>query len=184
MPVIARLVQADEDSVRQVIHRFNEMGMGSLNPQWAGGRPRLISEDDETFIVATASIRPEAPGQPFTRWSCGNSPTTWPTTAAPAGSQIGRERLRQLLRKHDLPFQRTKTRPSALTAGRAGHRRDIRTGYRRAITSCTGCGSSTAATRSATTSSGASYTAVSPQRTPSPRSSRSASGQPGTRSSC
>lgn len=27
VPVIARLVQADEDSVRQVIHRFNEMGM-------------------------------------------------------------------------------------------------------------------------------------------------------------
>jgi hypothetical protein len=26
-PVIARLVQADEDSYRQVIHRFNEMGM-------------------------------------------------------------------------------------------------------------------------------------------------------------
>jgi hypothetical protein len=39
---IARLVQADEDSVRQVIHRFNEMGMASLDPRWAGGRPRLI----------------------------------------------------------------------------------------------------------------------------------------------
>src|SRR6185369_7406158 len=44
VPAIARLVQADEDSVRQVIHRFNEMGMACLNPQWAGGRPRLISE--------------------------------------------------------------------------------------------------------------------------------------------
>jgi hypothetical protein len=30
VPVIARLVQADEDSVRQVIHRFDEMGMASL----------------------------------------------------------------------------------------------------------------------------------------------------------
>ncbi len=43
VPAIARLVQADEDSVRQVIHRFNEMGMASLDPQWAGGRPRQIS---------------------------------------------------------------------------------------------------------------------------------------------
>jgi hypothetical protein len=34
MPVIARLAQADEDSVRQVIHRFNETGMATLNPQW------------------------------------------------------------------------------------------------------------------------------------------------------
>lgn len=32
VPVIARLVQADEDSVRGVIHRFNQMGMPSLDP--------------------------------------------------------------------------------------------------------------------------------------------------------
>ena len=30
VPVIAGLVQADEDSVRQVIHRFNKMGMACL----------------------------------------------------------------------------------------------------------------------------------------------------------
>ena len=69
VPVIARLVQADEDSVRQVIHRFNEMGMASLDPQWAGGRPRRISSDDEAFIVATANTRPAKLGRPFTCWS-------------------------------------------------------------------------------------------------------------------
>lgn len=58
VPAIARLVQADEDTVRQVIHRFNEMGMASLDPRWAGGRPRLISPDDEQFVVATANTRP------------------------------------------------------------------------------------------------------------------------------
>ncbi|MEW2386667.1 helix-turn-helix domain-containing protein [Micromonospora sp. NPDC047707] len=47
VPVIARLVQADEDSVRQVIHRFNEIGMASLGPQRAGGRPRRISHDED-----------------------------------------------------------------------------------------------------------------------------------------
>lgn len=35
---VARLVQADEDTVRQVIHRFNEIGLACLDPQWAGGR--------------------------------------------------------------------------------------------------------------------------------------------------
>ncbi|MEU4782943.1 helix-turn-helix domain-containing protein, partial [Micromonospora sp. NPDC023633] len=60
VPAIARLVQADEDTVRQVIHRFNEMGMASLDPQWAGGLPRLITDDDEVFIVETANARPEA----------------------------------------------------------------------------------------------------------------------------
>ncbi|SCF41924.1 Winged helix-turn helix [Micromonospora matsumotoense] len=30
VPAIARLVQADEDTIRQLIHRFNEMGMACL----------------------------------------------------------------------------------------------------------------------------------------------------------
>lgn len=58
MPVIAKLVQADEDTVRDVIHRFNEIGLACLDPQLAGGRPCLLSPDDEDFVVATATTRP------------------------------------------------------------------------------------------------------------------------------
>ncbi|MFL6057125.1 MAG: helix-turn-helix domain-containing protein [Actinoallomurus sp.] len=47
----------------------NELSVASLDPQWAGGRPRLISPEDEAFIVATASTGPKALDQPFTRWS-------------------------------------------------------------------------------------------------------------------
>src|SRR3954449_2520107 len=94
VPVIARLVQADEDSVRQVIHRFNEMGMASLDPRWAGGRPRLISPDDEQYIVTTANTRPEALGRPFTRWSV-RKLADHLTTQAARPIEIGRERLRQ-----------------------------------------------------------------------------------------
>lgn len=68
VPVIAQLVQADEDTVRDVIHRFNEIGLAALDPRWAGGRPRLLSPDDEDFVVQTASTRPTKLGQPFTRW--------------------------------------------------------------------------------------------------------------------
>ncbi|MGC0378276.1 hypothetical protein RKD28_005792 [Streptomyces sp. SAI-229] len=39
VPVIAQLVQADEDTARDVIHRFNEAGLACLDPRWAGGRP-------------------------------------------------------------------------------------------------------------------------------------------------
>jgi Homeodomain-like domain len=60
---------ADEDTVRDVIHRFNEIRLACLDPQWAGGRPRLLSPDDEAFIAATATTRPSKLGQPFTRWS-------------------------------------------------------------------------------------------------------------------
>lgn len=69
VPVIAQLVQADEDTVRDVIHRFNEIGLACLDPKWAGGRPRLLSPDDEDFLVVTATTRPARLGQPFTRWS-------------------------------------------------------------------------------------------------------------------
>ena len=108
VPVISRLVQADEDSVRGVIHRFNEMGIPSLDPQWAGGRPRVISSDDEAFVVSTANTRPTALGQPFTCWSI-RKLTDYLAGNGDRIVLVGRERLRQFLRKHEITFQRTKT---------------------------------------------------------------------------
>src|SRR3954470_13880850 len=61
---IARLVAADEDTVRDVIHAFNERGLAALDPRWAGGRPRLITDDDIAFIVTTATNPPEQAGLP------------------------------------------------------------------------------------------------------------------------
>ena len=66
---IARLVAADEDTVRDVVHAFNQKGLAALDPQWAGGRPRRISDEDVEFIVAAATTRPEKLGLPFTHWS-------------------------------------------------------------------------------------------------------------------
>jgi len=40
VPAIARLVAADEDTVRDVIHAFNDRGLAALDPHWAGGAPR------------------------------------------------------------------------------------------------------------------------------------------------
>src|SRR2546421_4638999 len=45
VPAIMRLVAADEDTVRDVIHAFNQKDLAALDPQWAGGRPRLISDE-------------------------------------------------------------------------------------------------------------------------------------------
>ena len=39
LPAIARLVQADDDTVRDVIHAFNQMGLDALDPRWAGAVP-------------------------------------------------------------------------------------------------------------------------------------------------
>jgi transposase len=105
---IARLVAADEDTVRDVIHLFNQKGLAALDPQWAGGRPRRISDEDVDFIVATATTRPEKLGLPFTRWSLRK--LAGYLGRNPAGTvAVGRERLRQILHARQISFQRTRT---------------------------------------------------------------------------
>jgi transposase len=97
VPAIARLVAADEDTVRGVIHRFNEIGLRALDPRWAGGRPRRISDDDEASIVATAKVRPGKLGRPFTRWSLRKL-----ADYSLAGGPLRRGCLRRgLIRPHD-----------------------------------------------------------------------------------
>lgn len=108
VPVIARLVQADEDTVRDVIHKFNEIGLACLDPRWAGGRPRLLNRDDEDFVVQTATTRPTNLGQPFTRWSIRKlADHLRRNIARPV--RIGREAQRCLLARRGISFQRRKT---------------------------------------------------------------------------
>jgi transposase len=107
VPAIARLVAADEDTVRDVIHSFNERGLAALDPQWAGGRPRLISDEDIKVIVTAATTRPEKLGQPFTRWSLRKLAAYLAARERPV--TIGRERLRHMLHDHGISFQRTRT---------------------------------------------------------------------------
>ena len=106
--VIARLVQTSPDRVREMIHRFNGMGMASLDPMWAGGRPRLITTDDVAFIVKTAKARPEKAGRPFTHWSI-RKLRDYLADNPVRNVVIGRERLREILDEHKVTFQRTKT---------------------------------------------------------------------------
>src|SRR3954451_8563411 len=108
VPAIARLVAAHEDTVRDVIHAFNEIGLRALDPQWAGGRPRRINHDDEAVIVATAKARPSTLGRPFTCWSL-RKLADYPATDAERRVVIGRERLRQILCANEVGWQRTRT---------------------------------------------------------------------------
>src|SRR5690349_23386195 len=104
VPAIARLVAADEDTVRDVIHAFNERGLAALDPQWAGGRPRLICDADITFIVTTATARPAALGMPLTQWSVRKLAAHLRGYGHERRVVIGRERLRLILREHHVSF--------------------------------------------------------------------------------
>jgi transposase len=106
--VIARLVATSPDRVREMIHRFNDVGMASLDPQWAGGRPRRITIEDEAFIVETAKARPEKVGRPFTHWSI-RKLRQYLADNPFRLVEIGKERLRQVLDRHGVTFQKTKT---------------------------------------------------------------------------
>src|SRR6185312_13354074 len=81
-----------------VIHAFNERGLAALDPRWAGGRPRLIREEDVAFIVATATTRPETLGRPFTRWSV-RKLAAYLRRNDRRVVRVSRERLRQVLRE-------------------------------------------------------------------------------------
>jgi transposase len=105
---IARLVQTSPDRVREMIHRFNDLGMRSLDPQWAGGRPRQITTTDRELIVETAKTRPEKLGSPFTHWSI-RKLADYMATKKGRKVRVGRERLRQILLAEGVTFQRTKT---------------------------------------------------------------------------
>lgn len=108
VPAIARLVAAHEDTVRDVVHAFNQRGLAALDPNWAGGRPRRISSDDEDYIVATATARPARLGRPFTHWSI-RKLADYLGDNTVRQVKIGRERLRQILRSRGVSFQRTRT---------------------------------------------------------------------------
>ena len=105
---IAALVQTSPDRVREMIHRFNDLGMRSLDPQWAGGRPRRITTTDRELIVKTAKTRPAKLGRPFTHWSL-RKLVDYLATKKGRRVRIGRERLRQILAAEGITFQRTRT---------------------------------------------------------------------------
>ncbi|SCE07666.1 Transposase [Streptomyces sp. PpalLS-921] len=189
VPVIAQLVRADEDTVRDVVHRFNDVGLACLDPQCAGGRPRLLKPGDEEFAIQTATTRPAKLGQPFTRWygaswspicgftarsfaSAGRHYAAYPPTAASPSSAPGRgrsprtrngRRSRTGSRKCST-ISRTGCSPSTSSARSgsgpaptpAGPVRVSRTGCPPPTTEPMTCGTSTTATRSATTVCGVS----------------------------
>ena len=105
---IARLVAADEDTVRDVIHLFNQKGLAALDPRWAGGRPRLIGDEDVQVIVMAATSRPEKLGLPFTHWSL-RKLAIYLAGEAARPVRIGRERVWRILRERGITFQRTRT---------------------------------------------------------------------------
>ena len=104
-PEIARMWQTDESHVRKVIHEFNERGLDSLDPDYRGGRPRRITDEQRRRIVAVAGARPDSQGLPLTRWSLPRLSAHLRTE----GIEISPAHLGRLLAEAGLSFQRTRS---------------------------------------------------------------------------
>ena len=55
-PLIARVLDADADHVRDVIHAFNANGLTALDPRWGPGPRRRITPTDEASIVLSTRL--------------------------------------------------------------------------------------------------------------------------------
>src|SRR5664279_2699120 len=105
---IARVLAADPDTVRDVIHAFNDNRFAALDPHWGSGRPRRITSDDEdTWCGWPPPGRPPS-GGPSRIGACGSFPTTWATTRSGSlpfsGNGCG-----SCCTSTGSPFQRTRT---------------------------------------------------------------------------
>lgn len=108
VPVMARLVQADEDTVRDVIHKFNATG----SQAWTlAGREAVPAFS--TVTTRTSSSRRPPPARPSwaSRSPAGRSVSSSITCdeTVPTPVPVGREALRCLLAGRGISFQGTKT---------------------------------------------------------------------------
>jgi transposase len=106
VPQIAQMWMTDESHVRRVIHEFNERGMASLDPDYRGGRPRRITDEQRRQAVAVAGARPDGQGVALTRWSL---PRLADHLADEQIVEISAAHLGRLLADAGLSFQRTRT---------------------------------------------------------------------------
>ena len=95
--------------MRDVIHAFNERGLAALDPRWAGGRPRLISDDDDRVHRHDGHHPTRHAGLPVHALERAQTRRLPRAATIDRRVQIGRERLRQILREHHISFQRTRT---------------------------------------------------------------------------
>ena len=86
VPAIARLVAADEDTVRDVIHAFDQKGLAGATPTPAGalGDRAACAARECSFIVAQMNARQMVPGRVLARPGS--------QTRAPASSYTGATR--------------------------------------------------------------------------------------------
>lgn len=130
--MIAQALSTDEAHVRKVINAFNEKGFESLVPKFRGGRPRKVDVDTAAVLVAIALAPPQVAGVPLTRWSLRRLLLALILSGVLEAGVLSVEGLRQLLRRADVSYQRTRTWKVSTDPDFDGKARRVKQLYRRA----------------------------------------------------
>ncbi|MFD8248473.1 transposase [Nocardia sp. NPDC059691] len=112
--LIAKLMQVSEAYVRQVIHDFNEVGFGALDPKWSRAcRARRIRKRVSGSVISPGL------GWPFCTWSLSKLADVLRINGI---VDISRETLRGILKAGGVSWQATKTWKASQRSGL--HRQD------------------------------------------------------------
>jgi transposase len=103
---IAELFRVSTGYVRKVIHEFNELGFGALDPKWSSGPAIRIGRVAREEICRVGACKPSELGLPFTCWSLRKLADY---LAVHARISLSTEKLRQILHAGKITWQATKT---------------------------------------------------------------------------
>ena len=65
---ISSALGMNEEYLRELIRSFNDEGFDALRQKSRSGRPRKLTEEEESIIAEIATAPPQAMGRPFNQW--------------------------------------------------------------------------------------------------------------------
>ena len=105
---ISATLYLHEEYTRELIRQYNEEGLAALRTRAHPGRPPKLTPEDESIVVETAKMPPQALGQPFNQWSLRKlTDHLVGRQLIPAVSHVT---VGKVLDQHKITYQRTRTR--------------------------------------------------------------------------
>ena len=104
---ISSYLGMNEEYLRELIRNFNDEGFDALRQRSRSGRPRSLTEEEESLIAEIATAPPQAFGRPFNQWSLRKLRDflVEKKTIKPVSHNV----IRRVLRNRKITFQRTRT---------------------------------------------------------------------------
>ena len=104
---IAQQLSMHEEYVRELIRRFNRDGFEGIKPKPRRARGRKLTEEEESMVVETATMPPQAFGRPFNQWSLRKLRDF--LLQKKMITPVSHVTIGDVLKRHKITYQRTRT---------------------------------------------------------------------------